>query len=241
MSTFLKPTNLLLSLPEDIMREIYSMDSTYHNVLSSESAKYDLIQGFWARSSIRKEIVNNVTAKLESFQEDRIAYTNRFVYINRYDNDDSFYINCDTYGMSQEEINAIPGRGGSTACRLSDLCIYFSPFEDVLRWAIIPSSFRHHAEEYFKRREEEQGIFPLYDGMCSLNYETVEHDRYIHYTSVGRVMKLVGGNLPFFHAHSFIFNTYYDAVSVKILSEMPNTELQRVVFDNSNRRFVFWM
>jgi hypothetical protein len=244
-STVLKPIlkrhNLLFSLPDDIIRNIYSMDSTYHSVFSNENAKYDLIQAYWARNSIRTEVVNNVLAKLESIQEDGIAFNNRFVYINREDGDDSFYIHCDTYGMSQEEINALPGGGGPTACRLTDLCVHFSSFEDVLRWVIIPTSFRAHAEEYFKRREEETGTFPLYDGMCSLKYETLEDDRYQHYTSVGRVMKLVEGNLPFFHAHSYIFNTYYDAVSVDILSQMPPIALQRVVFDSSNRRFVFWM
>jgi hypothetical protein len=241
MSIVLKPTNLLFSLPDDIIRDIYSMDSTYHNVFSNEKAKNDLIQAYWARKSIRTEVVNKVIAKLESIQEDGIAFNNRFVYINREEDDDSFYINCDTYGMSQEEINALPEGGGSTACRLTDLCIHFSPFEDVLRWVVIPTSFRAHAEKYFKRREEEKGTFPLYDGMCSLKYETLDDDRYKHYTSVGRVMKLVEANLPFFHAHSYIFNSYYEAVSVNILSQMPATALQRVVFDTSNRRFVFWM
>lgn len=235
--------NYFNSLPSDLIRNIFEWDSTYRDILSTPEFACDIQNGYWSQKKLQKEIINLIYFYLESFQDEEEIFANRFLELNLGTEDNEFYFTRQTEGMTEDEINSLPI--DKTACcdLRKDTCIFFSFFEDVLRWVIIPKTFEDKAKNYFSRRETERGNTHLYDGMCSTRCCDMDIGRYSRYTISGRVSPVVRSiNIP------LIFNNddnthceYYDGIRNNILQRMSDSVLSTVINYTSKQKFILWI
>tara|TARA_B110000503_G_C7072138_1_gene381340 strand:+ start:198 stop:917 length:720 start_codon:yes stop_codon:yes gene_type:complete len=225
--------NLFNSLPDDLIRNVCEFDTTYRYVFSKSDFKCEITKAYWCQHSLQEEISKVIYSRLLDIQYDGNGFANRFLEMNMNTEEDSiFYFTRQTEGMTEDEIDTLPTTP-NRICRdlQSETSIYFSVFENVLRWVVIPKSFVDKAEVYFNRREAECGSIHLYDGMCSLYNESSETDLY-RLLSLGRIKPVVESvNIGFYH---------YDAISVSALDRMPNDNFVNELRYTSGLKFVLW-
>ena len=226
--------NLFNSLPDDLIRHICEFDTTYRYVFSKSDFKCEITKGYWRQNSLQEEIRKAIYSRLLDIQYDENGFANRFLEMNQNAEEDStFYFTHQTEGMTEDEISTLPATPNQICRDLqSETSIYFSVFEDVLRWIVIPKSFADKAEAYFNRREAECGSINLYDGMCSLYNETSETNLY-RLRSLGRIKSVAEPvNIGFYQ---------YDAIPVSVLNRMlPNVNFVNELRYTSRLRFVLW-
>lgn len=233
--------NLFTSLPDDLIREVCEWDTTYRYVFSGENARQEIMKGYWSRKSIQDEVLRSILFRLHRMRESKLTIISKFFHMNTFQFDNVLYFTRCTDGMRDDEIDTLPD------CELcediyGEISVYFSVFEDVLRWAIIPKTFEGKADAYFKR-EELEGHLDLYDGMCTLCYEQLDSKSpaFLHYHSEGGIKKMLSVlNLPLYDVFSYILCHYSDAISVEDLKMMSLNELARISGNTSRTRFVLW-
>jgi hypothetical protein len=204
--------NLFNSLPDDLIRNVCEFDTTYRYVFSTMDFKCEIMKSYWSQKSLQEHIRQAITGRLLDIQHDGNGFANRFLEINMTEEDSTFYFTHQTEGMTQDEIRTLPNTPNGICRDLqSETSIYFSVFEDILRWVVIPKSFADKAEAYFNRREAEHGSVNLYDGMCSL-YNDLSDTRVNRLLYLGRIKSVVEPvNLGFYE---------YNPISVDVLSRM---------------------
>ena len=181
---------------------------------------------------------------MELYQEDQLPFANRFLEMNFDDIcDGTVYFVNKTEGMTPEEIDALPGKTNDMCRDLrKETTVHFSLFQDVLRWVIIPKTFASKADEYFKRCESDGYSKYLYDGMCTLEFDSVDTGIYSIYSKTGKVKPVLDAcNVPLCSVTDRYYQQFNDPIRANILSGMSNKLLNTVVQQTSTRRFVLWI
>ena len=236
--------NLFTSLPDDLIREVCEWDDTYRTVFSSKQFTDNVLNAYWTRNYIQKKIKNHIYNTLELYQEEQSQFANRFLEMNFDDIcDGTVYFVNQTEGMTPDEIDALPGKTNHVCRDLrKETTVYFSLFQDVLRWVIIPKTFASKADEYFKRCETDGCYKYLYDGMCTLEFDNVDTGRYSIYSKTGKVKPVLDAcNIPLCTVTDTYYHQFNDPIKANILSIMSNKTLNSVIQGTSTRKFVLWM
>jgi hypothetical protein len=238
-----KSFNLFTSLPDDLIREVCEWDTTYRYVFSEQSFNESVLNAYWRRKYIQKKIKNEIYNTLESYQEKGSPFANRFLEMNFDDIcDGTVYFVNQTEGMTPEEIDALQGKSNVCCDLRKETTIYFSLFQNVLRWVIIPKTFAYKAHTYFNRCEFNGYFKYLYDGMCTLEFDNVNTGRYSIYSKVGKVKPVLDAcNIPLCTVTDTYYHQFNDPIKANILSIMSNKTLNSVIQGTSTRKFVLWM
>lgn len=235
--------NIFTSLPDDLIREVCEWDDTYRTVFSSKQFTDNVLNAYWTRNDIQKKIKNHIYNTLELYQEEQSQFANRFLEMNFDDIcDGTVYFVNQTEGMTPEEIDALPGKTNDVCRDLrKETTVYFSLFQDVLRWVIIPKTFASKADEYFKRCETDGCYKYLYDGMCTLEFDNVDTGRYSIYSKTGKVKPVLDAcNVPIYTVIDY-WHRFNDPIEANILSRMSNMTFNSVIQGTSTRKFVLWI
>jgi hypothetical protein len=232
--------NLLFSLPDDLIRGIYDMDTTYRETFSNAQFKTELEQGYWAQKQLQSEIRRKIYEHLRLCGR----YSNRF-FIKGFldkdedededdnDEDEQFYFKgLSTPGMTPAEIASLPELNSRISDIESETYVYFSEHKGVLRFAIVPLSFKDNAPEYFKHAQSR-----CYDGVCTRDFMSVN----FHESKYLRVASgLFAVNVGLILMSNGIMGTFHDAIIVSQLKEFSSNDL-RLLAISSKRKFVLWI
>lgn len=110
--------NLLYSLPDDIIIEVYDFDTTYRFFNKLEFKK-ELIQAYLKLKSTQKKCINEITNYIESIIDEGCQWHNEY---GKIDPDNEFNENIPNYES------------------IDEFFIYLHPFDDILYYKILPKT-----------------------------------------------------------------------------------------------------
>ena len=230
MTSVMKPQlNLLFSLPDDLIRGVYDMDTTYRGTFSNALFKTELEKGYWTQ--LQSEIRRRIYAEMRINQDDDGNFRgNQFLNVD--EEDGHLYFNgLSTPGMTPVEIASLPAVNSRIRDIENETYIYFSEYQGVLRFAIVPLSFKDKAHDYFKR-----AMSRMYDGVCTIEL-SVNFDE-LRFLRVNKNVNEI--NAQFIEINGS-WMQYHDAITVNELKDFSSPVFKYVVATTSTRKFVLWM
>lgn len=160
-----KPQNLLFSLPDDVIRHIYEMDTTYKTNFSDNCFQKELKSKFWEQNKVLDHIRSQIYKNMLVKQNEGEVFGNRFLQLDSETSD--FYFYNDGYDISDEMSKQLPSNYEVCNDLEKKTYIHFSQYNKCLRFAIVPLSFKHKANSYFML--EHNTNRPIYDGICTFD------------------------------------------------------------------------
>ena len=160
--------NLLFSLPDAVMSEVFAFDNTHHGIFSSLNFKNEL-HGEWLQmqTNFAKETIIDLLF-------DYIKDGDKWIFSNEY---------CSVVGPQEviEKEKGGPRYSGENFLSYDDFMVYFSQKNNVLYYKILPKTFIDKTEDFFQNLEFD-GYFHHIDNQLS-NLEEVEKRlrKFVHY------------------------------------------------------------
>ena len=149
--------NLLFSLPDTLMAQVFAFDTTYH-IFGTAKFKKDLFDGWLKMQS--KHVKERVTAVISDYIDD----DEDFMYKNEY---------CCVGGPSDPFFkDSLYGNRTHIEAN-DDFMVYVAePKFDVLYYKILPKEFVNKPKEFFEKLRFFDGFFCETDNV-SFNYERI--------------------------------------------------------------------
>jgi hypothetical protein len=134
--------------------------------------------------------------------------------------------------MTPAEMASLPELNSRISDIESETYVYFSEHQGVLRFAIVPLSFKDKAPEYFKYAQSR-----MYDGVCTRDFMSVN----FHESKYLRVARgLFPVNVGLMVTSNGLIGQTHDAIIVTELKEFSSNDLRRLAI-SAKRKFVLWM
>jgi len=135
--------NLLFSLPDELMRYIFELDTTYR-IFDDPKFELELQQEYLKLNSVRQQCIDEVTSYLETFFEDDCVWSNDYGYIDTFD-------------------TAKPNGYGYTAHKyyqsVNDFFVSLHQIEDVLYYKILPKEATPETCSFLRNPSKFDGYF----------------------------------------------------------------------------------
>jgi hypothetical protein len=163
--------NLLFSLPDVLMAEVFAFDNTHHGIFSSSKFKKEL-EDEWLQMQI-----NNAKEMVDELIFNYIDDGERWMFSNEY---------CSIVGPQEviEKEKGGPRYSGENFLSYDDFMIYFSQKNDVLYYKILPKTFIDKPKDFFQNLLFD-GYFNHIDNQLSNFIEVEKRLRYgINYWKV---------------------------------------------------------